>query len=234
MPRQFSQRPVAGENVPEPAPSRADGASRRVLPAEERRAQILAAAMDVFAAKGFAEARIDDIAAASGIGKGTVYLHFKDKQDLFEQLVRQAALPVLDAAGSLAVEPNVPTAEVLERLFTLVRTHVLETKRREILRLIIAEGPRFPDLARFYHQEVVSRGLRLMGEIAARGAARGEVDPAVAAHPHLLVAPVVLSLVWNGLFESFDPLPLAELFRAHVQVIAGKRSASAAAPGDPS
>lgn len=203
------------------SPASSSRPARKVLPPAERQAQILRAAAQVFTAKGFAEARIDDIAAASGIGKGTVYLHFKDKQDLFEQLVRQAAVPVLEAASQLVVAPDLPTSAILDQIFTVVRTQVLETPRREILRLIIAEGPRFPDLARFYHREVVSRGLGLMRAIAERGVARGEIHPAMAAYPHLIMAPLVMSLVWDGLFRSFDPLPLAALFRAHVDSMAG-------------
>lgn len=206
---------------------------RKVLPPEERRAQILQAALGVFTAKGFAEARIDDIAAACGIGKGTIYLHFRDKQDLFQQLVKQAASPVLEAVGALAAAPDLPTRVLLDQLFTLVRTEVLETRRREVLRLIIAEGPRFPDLARFYHREVVSRGLGLMRGIMERGVARGEVPPAFAAHPHLLMAPLVLSLVWDSLFQGFDPLPLRELFDAHVAVVAGGNGPPSA-PASPS
>lgn len=193
--------------------------SRTMLPAEERRAQILDAALNVFAARGFAEARLEDIAAACGIGKGTIYLHFRDKQDLFEQLIRQAAIPVLEAAGALAVAPDLPTRALLERLFTLFRTQVLETRRREILRLVIAEGPRFPEIARFYHETVVSRGVEVMRSIAQRGVARGEVAPALVAHPHLIVAPLITALVWDGLFQSFDPLDVAALLGAHADMI---------------
>lgn len=194
---------------------------RASLTPAERRAQILEAAIGVFTAKGYAAARIEDVAAEAGVAKGTIYLHFRDKQDLFEQLVKSLAVPVLDRVAGLAVGGDQTTREILTGVVTVFRREVLETRRREVLRLIMAEGPRFPELARFYHREVVSRGLGMLRMILERGVARGEVDPAVARHPQLALAPLIMALAWDGLFSSFDPLPLEDLLAVHVERIAG-------------
>jgi AcrR family transcriptional regulator len=194
---------------------------RQKMSPEARRASILEAALDVFSSRGYADARLDDIAAAAGIGKGTIYLHFEDKQDLFEQLLKSAALPVLDLASSLAGRPDIPTRAILAAVVDLFRREVLGTRRKEILRLIIAEGGRFPELAAFYHREVVSRGLALLKKVLDRGVARGEVDPAYARHPHLVMAPLVMALLWDALFSPVDPLPVEDLLREHVRLMAG-------------
>jgi AcrR family transcriptional regulator len=199
-----------------------DSAGRRKMGATERRAAILDAALDVFSARGYADARLDDIAAAAQVGKGTIYLHFRDKQDLFEQLLRSAAVPVLDLAAALARRPDLPTSAILSAVVDLFRREVLGTRRKEIMRLIMAEGSRFPELARFYHQEVVARGLALLGTLLQRGVARGEVDAAYARHPQLVMAPLLMTVLWDGLFSAIDPLPAEELLAAHVRLVAGE------------
>jgi AcrR family transcriptional regulator len=197
---------------------------------EARRAAILDAALDGFSSRGYAEARLDDIAAAAGVGKGTIYLYFRDKQDLFQQLLKSAALPVLDLASNLAARPDIPTRAILAAVVELFRREVLGTRRKEILRLIIAEGGRFPELAAFYHREVVSRGLALLRTVLERGVARGEVDPAYARHPQLVMAPLVMALLWDALFSPVDPLPVEDLLRAHVRLVAGDAGAAGDRP----
>jgi hypothetical protein len=122
----------------------------------------------------------------------------------------------------------VPTRAILAAVVDLFRREVLGTRRREVLRLIMAEGGRFPELAAFYHREVVSRGLAMLRTILDRGVARGEVDPAYARHPQLVMAPLIMALLWDALFSSVDPLPAEDLLREHVRLVAG----DAAPPGE--
>ena len=201
--------------------------ARAAVTPAQRRAQILDAAIGVFTSKGFAQARIEDVAAVAGVAKGTIYLHFRDKQDLFEQLLREAALPVLGQVGDLAAMPDLSTRDILRGVAEVFHREVLGTRSREVLRLIMAEGPRFPELARFHHREVVSRGLAMLRRILERGVARGEVDASLARHPQLFVAPMIMAVVWDGLFSSFDPLPLDDLLATHVE-----RSTRATPSGD--
>ena len=96
---------------------------------EARRQAILEAALDVFAAEGFAAAKLDDVAEKAGVAKGTIYLHFKDKQDLFEQMVREAVFPVIARLEELAKLPDLPAELVLRAMFEVFRTQVLATRR---------------------------------------------------------------------------------------------------------
>jgi AcrR family transcriptional regulator len=198
----------------------------RAQKAAARRQAILSAALDEFAARGFAAARLDDVADRAGVAKGTIYVHFADKEALFQEIVRTMVVPLV---MNLAAAPpdNVPTRVVLERLIDVFVREVYGTRRREIVRLIMTEGPRFPALAEFYYREVVERGIVGMRALLSRAVARGELkDDAPVRFPHLIVAPLMLSIIWSGLFDRFAPLDVAALMRAHLDLIFGKEGAS--------
>jgi AcrR family transcriptional regulator len=183
---------------------------------EARRQAILEAALDVFAAEGFAAARLDHVAEKAGVAKGTIYLHFKDKQDLFEQMVRNAVFPVIARLEALARLPDIPVDLVLRTMFDVFRTEVLGTRRKDLLQLILTEGPRFPAIAAFYHREVVARGLKLMGELLTRAEANGELSSdGLARFPQLVVAPLILAVVWDGLFAAIEPLDVQEMLNVY-------------------
>ena len=187
---------------------------------EARRQAILEAALDVFAAEGFAAAKLDDVAEKAGVAKGTIYLHFKDKQDLFEQMVREAVFPVIARLEELAKLPDLPAELVLRAMFEVFRTQVLATRRKDLLRLILTEGPRFPAIAAFYHREVVARGLALMGELLNRARANGELSAeGLARFPQLVVAPLILAVVWDGLFAAIEPLDVEGLLAVHRELL---------------
>jgi hypothetical protein len=115
------------------------------------------------------------------------------------------------------------TADLLDFAFALFQKEVLGTRRKLLLRLIIAEGRRFPAIARFYHREVVSRGLELMRAIAERAAGRGELaSDAVARFPQLIFAPLLLAIVWDGLFAKIDPLDVSGLLSAHRELLTAR------------
>jgi AcrR family transcriptional regulator len=187
---------------------------------EARRQAILEAALAVFTAEGFAAARLDHVAEKAGVAKGTIYLHFKDKQDLFEQMVREAVSPVIAHLEALAQLPDMPADVVLQSMFNVFRTEVLATHRKDLLRLVLTEGPRFPAIAGFYHREVVSRGLRLMGQILERAKAEGKLSAEGLAHfPQLIVAPLLLAVVWDGLFAAIEPLDVKGLLDVHRELL---------------
>lgn len=185
-----------------------------------RREAILAAGLHVFAEHGFEAARLDEVAARAGVAKGTLYLYFTDKMALFEEIVRAAAGPVRAHLEVLAEMPDQPTRLLLQKLFGFFVHEVLGTDRKLILRLIISEGTRFPALAHFYHAEVVSRGLVTLTRIIERGIARGEIrSRAVAQFPQLVMAPLLVSLLWDGLFQSISPLDIARMLDAHIDLL---------------
>lgn len=197
---------------------------------EARRADILKAGLHVFAEHGFVAARLDDVARRAGVAKGTLYLYFKDKSELFEEIVRDAAAPVIQGFERVATVPDIPTAQVLEGMFALFAGEVLGTDRKLVLRLVISEGPRFPRIAQFYHREVVARGLAILRRVAERGRARGELaDDTLARFPQLVLAGPLLALLWDGLFARIEPLDVASLLQAHCRLL----TAPAAPPPSP-
>jgi AcrR family transcriptional regulator len=189
---------------------------------EGRRQAILEAALAVFADEGFAAAKLDHVAERAGVAKGTIYLHFKDKQDLFEQMVREAVSPVIGRLETLAQLPDLPADAVLKAMFALFRIEVLGTSRKALLRLVMTEGPRFPAIAEFYHREVVSRGMTLMGGVLARAKARGELSAEeLARFPQLVVAPLILAVIWDGLFAALEPLDVEGLLDVYRKLLLG-------------
>jgi AcrR family transcriptional regulator len=201
-------------------------ASNRAERAAERRAAIVEAAMEEFVARGFTATRLDDIAKRAGVAKGTIYLHFKDKESMFEELIRTAIVPLV---GRLHAGPP-PGGSIRDAIEGFARVFIEEvatTRRGDIVRLIIAEGPRFPAIADFYYREVISRGLAGMRALIELAIARGEIrNPELARFPQLLVAPAIVAVVWKSLFERHSPLDAIEMFRVHLDLIFGERSKS--------
>jgi AcrR family transcriptional regulator len=188
---------------------------------EARPDEILAAALESFAERGFASTRLEDVAARAGISKGTLYLYFKNKEELFEAVVRAKLLPNLERLEALAATFEGPSALLLERLVQTV-AHVVSSRVGAIPKLVIAEAGNFPDLARFYLDEVIRRGLRLIGTILRRGVERGEfravdVDHAV----FCVIAPMLLTALWKNSLEPYDDAPLDAhaLARTHLDLL---------------
>jgi AcrR family transcriptional regulator len=198
--------------------------SKRALGAEQRREAIIAAAFDEFVARGFAATRLDDVAARAGVAKGTIYLYFKDKEALFQELVRTALVPLIEQLAQ-PPQPGGSARAMLEHFADTFVREVAGTRRGEILRLIIAEGARFPALSEFYYREVVARGLAGMQRLIAYGLARGEIRNAdLARFPQLVVAPAMMAIIWQGLFARYAPLDAAAMLKTHLDLLFGPRS----------
>src|SRR5258707_10694534 len=193
---------------------------------EERRAAILAAALEEFAARGFAATRLDDVARRAGVAKGTIYLHFRDKESLFQELVRAMLSPLVGTIEAAALR-DLPIRAVVEMIVDLFVNEIYGTRRKDVIRLIIAEGSRFPKLAEFYYREVIARVLPVMRARLTLAVERGELPhDALARFPQLLVAPALVSIIWNALFGRLAPLDVRELMRAHLEVLFGTRGAT--------
>jgi AcrR family transcriptional regulator len=198
----------------------------RAQRAAERRDAILAAALDEFAAQGFAAARLDDVAKRAGVAKGTIYLYFADKETLFQELIRAQLSPVVGGVIH-ASHAELPLRMFAEQLIEVFVREVLGTRRKDVIRLIITEGPRFPKLAEFYYREVIARVMEAVRGLLRRALERGELkDDALLRHPQLLAAPGIMAIVWSGLFERFEPLDVRSLMRAHFEMLFGKEGAS--------
>jgi AcrR family transcriptional regulator len=217
-----------GGDMPNPAATRisAPAASGRAMRAAGRRQAIVDAALDEFITRGFAATRLDDVAKRAGVAKGTIYLHFKDKEALFEELIRTAIVPVVDR---ITTPPplNGSVRDALEGFAKTFIQEVASTRRADIIRLIIAEGPRFPAIADFYYREVISRGLAAMRTLIQIAVHRGEISQTqLERFPQIVVAPAIVAIVWKSLFERHAPLDANEMLRVHLDLIFGQRSAT--------
>ncbi len=197
--------------------------SSRAERAADRRQAIIDAALDEFISRGFTATRIDDVAKRAGVAKGTIYLHFRDKESMFEELIRTALVPLI---GQIHAPP--PTGgsvrDAVEGFARAFIQEVASTRRGDIVRLIVAEGPRFPGVADFYYREVVSRGLAAMRALIELGVARGEIrQKNLANFPQILVAPAIIAVIWQSLFGRHAPLDATAMFRVHLDMIFGER-----------
>jgi len=197
------------------------------IPKRQRRAQdrpreICAAALDVFAEKGFAAARLDEIAQRAGVSKGTLYLYFKDKADLFRAVVRDTVAPNIDLVRTMIEGADLPFPDVI-RMF-LPRFAALTSQARvgAVAKMVIGESRNFPELAKVWHDEVVSKALGLIGGLIERGQARGEVR---AGDPRLLtftlMGPMVMGLLWRETLQPAGgaPLDLEALAVQHAETV---------------
>jgi len=156
------------------------------------------------------------VARAAGVAKGTLYLHFSDKEALFHGLVEETIAPVLADADQVVALFSGNTRELLEQLTAILSQRILEAPAQALVRLMIAEGPRFPELAAFYHREIIARALGLVRQIVQRGLDRGEISSDLAARfPQLVLSPVIVAVIWNSLFGAVDPLDARQFLAAH-------------------
>ena len=173
---------------------------------DERPAELLAAALEVFIEKGFAATKLADVARRAGVTKGTVYLYFDSKEALFKAVVRETIVPVIAQGEALARAFTGSARELVERLVREYWRLVGETALAGIPKLMMAEAATFPELTRFYYDEVVTRGHRLMAGVIERGIKNGEfrpVDVMVAAK--LAMSPLIHATVARRAFASCMP-----------------------------
>jgi len=195
----------------------------RAAKSAERRNAILKAALDEFSERGFAAARLDDVARRAGVAKGTIYLYFKDKEALFQGLVRFQIGPVVGALEAVLAS-DLPLKVIVDNALDIFVREIYGTHRKQVLRLIISEGPRFPALAEFYYREVLAHILKAVRARLARAVERGEIEgDELVRFPQLLGAPGIVAIVWSGLFDRFEPLDVRAMLRAYFDRLIGPR-----------
>lgn len=184
-----------------PAASRGPRWRRR---AADRPAEILDAALTVFAARGFAAAKLEDVATAAGVSKGTLYLYFDSKTALFEAMALELLRgPVLARADLALQAPS--AAEALRGIVQLIGEMLADRRRSALPKLIIAESGSFPELARFWLKNVIDPMRERLAGLIKRGIESGEfqpVDPWETAK--LIIAPFLVASIWRQTFEALD------------------------------
>ncbi len=176
---------------------------------DARPQELLAAALDLFVERGYAGTRLDDVASLAGVSKGTLYLYFDNKEELFKAVVRENLVSALADAEDLMAGFEGHSSELLRRLVHYWWNRVGQTKLSGISKLMMAESGNFPDVARFYHAEVVSRGEALVVSILQRGMARGEYRDIDVEHAKLvIIAPVMMLMLWKHSFTGCRQGPI--------------------------
>lgn len=188
----------------------------------ERPAEIVNAATALFAERGFSATRLDDVARRAGVAKGTVYLYFDTKEDLFRAVARAAfdahALPATDAPLDADLAPDIAVPRLLDHAAGLLA----DGRLGGIARMVIAEARAFPDLARIWHDDVAGQLLADVTGMIARAQARGEIregDPRI--HAFSMIAPLLTGTLFHEMFGPVgaDVPDLHAIARQHARTI---------------
>jgi len=177
---------------------------------EARPEEIVAAALEAFAEHGYAAARLDDVARRAGVTKGTIYLYFKNKEDLFQAVIRETVVPILARAEEEVAAYQGTSADLLRTMLVGWWEAVSQGPLSGVVKLIVAEATNFPEVTRFYYKEVIRRGQHLFAQILQRGVDSGEFRPVdVMLTVRLVTAPLLLAVVhtqslYRCVREPFD------------------------------
>jgi AcrR family transcriptional regulator len=176
---------------------------------DARPQELLAAALDLFVERGFASTRLEDVARCAGVSKGTLYLYFTNKEELFKAVVRDSIVPVIGDAEDIIAGFDGHSADLLRKVIHNWWQQLGATKASGLTKLIMAEAGNFPDIACFYQEEVIARGTRMIASMLERAVARGEFRPIdVTIMTQVLIAPMLMLQTWK---HSVGPCDLSQL-----------------------
>ncbi|WP_373504880.1 TetR family transcriptional regulator [Aestuariivirga sp.] len=187
---------------------------------EARPAEILSAALDLFAEKGFSATRMEDVASRAGLSKAAIYLYFKDKMALLKALVNEMAGANLAVAKGFAEAHEGPVGPLLQTILTFMARQLRDTRFPELMKVVISESRAHPDVGKLYLDSVVSQGLPIFEGVIRRGIAAGEfrdIDPALAVKA--MIAPMLLAAIWKTVFEPLgaEALDIEAYVAQHVE-----------------
>ena len=172
---------------------------------DARPQELLAAAIDLFVERGFASTRLEDVARRAGVSKGTLYLYFDNKEELFKAVVRNNIVPVIGDAELSVAEFEGHSAELLRNVIMLWWDRIGASKVSGILKLVMAESGNFPELAAFYQKEVINRVIRMFSSILERGVARSEFRACnVVQLTQVLIAPLIMLVTWQHTIAPWE------------------------------
>lgn len=165
---------------------------------EARPTELLAAALSLFVEKGYAATRLEDVAARAGVSKGTLYLYFAGKDALFKAVIEEGIVPVIAENEAIAARHTGSSFELLKILLDNWWRKIGQTAYAGIPKLIVAEARNFPDLARYYYDQVISRGRALVGAALQRGMDNGEFRAMnIETTIDVVIAPILMLLIWR-------------------------------------
>ncbi len=186
----------------------------------ERPKEILEAAFTEFSRNGYAATTLEQIAEQAGVTKGTIYVYFENKEHLFISMVREITKASFDAVQAMFETHEGSTADLLRMQFSFMYQHLVEDRRRrEVVRMLIADAPRFPELADRYYAEILQPCMDRLKQAIQRGIDRGEIrKSSIVDCPHVVMAPIALVDLWMMMFEDRQPLDLKTYFNAHLEM----------------
>ena len=193
---------------------------KRELQKEARRTAIIDAALDAFTQQGFTATKLDEVAVRAGIGKGTIYLYFDSKENLFEEVVRQTLFPIRDAAEARVDNFTGSAAELLTMHLSHFYSAMSNSKIPPLMAMLAGEAWRFPSIAEFFYEEIISKSQRILRRILNKGVESGEFHPdANNLYLQLLTAPVLISTTWNLQFHQHDPIVIEKYMQMHIAFV---------------
>ena len=200
---------------------------------DARPQELLDAALDLFVERGYAATRLDDVASRAGVSKGTLYLYFENKEELFKAVVRANLVSALAEAEDYVAQYTGSSRELLRGFILRWWERIGETKLSGISKLMMAESGNFPDVARFYHEEVIQRSNALIISMLERGISRGEFRPIDKVNANLvIVAPVVMLMMWKHSFHScrLEPISAPDYLDCFLDLLLNGLQTAPAAP----
>jgi TetR/AcrR family transcriptional regulator len=188
-------------------------ALRRERRKEARPGELLAAALDLFVEKGFAATRSEEVAQRAGVSKGTLFLYFPTKEDLFKAVVRENISGKVSEGFEELQKFTGTSAELIAYLMNMWWQRFGSTKASGITKLMTSEATNFPELASFYHAEVVEPNHRLIQSVIQRGMDSGEFRPVDVDYAvYSVLAPLIYLVTWKhamgccvGSHQQIDP-----------------------------
>ena len=214
--------PTADPSADADAAPRAGGATRppRRRRKAERTPEIIAAGTAAFVEHGYADTRLEDVAERAGIAKSTIYLYFASKEALFRATVEARVQAVFGELDEVVADFKGDTETLLALVLAKSYERFVASDAPALLRTIIAEGERFPELRRVFYDENLCRGAAVLERVLERGIERGEFrDCPVVEFPRMLIAPTLLAGLWRMAFEEFEPIDMERYARAHVDLL---------------
>ena len=191
---------------------------------EARPAEIVAAALAVFAEKGFASARTEDIAARAGISKGALYLYFPTKEDLFCAVVHEAVVPNIEALTAQMRAADMPFAALVRTMLPRFAEMVLITRLGAVAKMVVGESGNFPELARVWYDSVISRAIGMLSGLIADAQQRGEIRPGdPRTHAFSIMGPMMMGVIWHETFSPIggEAIDLPAVASQHVETVLG-------------
>lgn len=190
--------------------------------AEDRPREICAAALEIFAEKGFAAAKLDEIARRAGVSKGTLYLYFKDKEELFGAVVRNTVSPNIEAVRASLEQTDLPFEQIVRVFLPRFAALTSQLPIGAVAKMVIGESRNFPEIAKVWHDVVLSKAIGTLEAIISRAQARGEVRPG---DPRLqafsLMGAMMMGVIWHETLEPVGgaPLDIEALARQHAETV---------------